>query len=105
MWRVGGLMKGRCIDCKQLKRFMYATPICSECLEKLEITMSNELDQTIRQEIKKLHQIKDEMNQVLRKINNVPGLKIRVEILKSTTINDKPGIVGIEISIMQEIYP
>ena len=67
--------------------------------------MSNELDQTIRQEIKKLHQIKDEMNQALKKINNVPGLEIRVEILESRTISDKPGIVGIEISIMQEIYP
>jgi len=67
--------------------------------------MSNELDQTVRQEIKKLHQIKDEMNQALKRINDVPGLEIRVEVLESTTISDKPGIIGIEISVMQEIYP
>ena len=66
--------------------------------------MSNELDQTIRQEIKKLHQIKDEMNQVLKKINAVPGLEIRIEILESRPIGEVGGVVGIEISIMQEIY-
>jgi hypothetical protein len=66
--------------------------------------MSNELDQTIRQEIKKLHQIKDEMNQALRKINNVPGLEIRVEVFKTRDISEKSG-VSIEISVMQEIYP
>jgi hypothetical protein len=66
--------------------------------------MSNELDQTIRQEIKKLHQIKDEMNLALKKINNVPGLEIRVEIFKTRDIDVKTG-VSIEIYIMQEIYP
>ena len=67
--------------------------------------MSNELDQTIRQEIKKLHQIKDEMNRSLKKINNVPGLEIRVEILE-TKVDGQPAasITGIEISVMQEIY-
>jgi hypothetical protein len=69
-------------------------------------SMSNELEQIIRQEIKKLHQIKDEINKVLRKINNVPGLEIRVEILE-TKVDGQPtaSITGIEISIMQEIYP
>ncbi len=67
--------------------------------------MSNELDQTIRQEIKKIHQIKDEINLALKKINNIPGLEIRVEILESKPIGEVGGVVGIEISIMQEIYP
>lgn len=67
--------------------------------------MSNELDQTVRQEIKKLHKIKDEMNQALKKINNIPGLEIRVEILE-TKVDGQPtaSITGIEISVMQEIY-
>jgi hypothetical protein len=67
--------------------------------------MSNELDQTIRQEIKKLHQIKDEMNRILRVISNISGLEIKVEIVESSTFSDKPRTVSIEISIMQEVYP
>ena len=67
--------------------------------------MSNELDQTIRQEIKNLHKIKDEMNQTLKKINKVPGLEIRVELLVNKSTDGPEQITGLEFSIMQEIYP
>ncbi len=60
----------------------------------------------IEEMVRKIHKIKDEMNSLLRRINNVPGLEIKIEIIESPRMGDERfNSPFIEISILQEIYP
>jgi len=53
--------------------------------------------------IQKLHKIKNEMNQVIKKLNDVDGLIINIDILE-VKIENKIKIHGLEIMILKEIY-
>ena len=57
----------------------------------------------IRKMIQKLHKIKNEMNQVIKKLNDVDGLIINIDILE-VKIENKIKIHGLEIMILKEIY-
>ena len=57
----------------------------------------------IRKMIRKLHKIKNEMNQVIKKLNDVDGLIINIDILE-VKIENKIKIHGLEIMILKEIY-
>ena len=52
--------------------------------------------------IRKLHKIKNEMNQIIKKLNKVDGLVINVDILEAE--GKPPAIHGLEITVLKEIY-
>jgi hypothetical protein len=54
--------------------------------------------------IKKLHKIKNEMNHLIRQLNNIDGLIIDVEVLKVKAEGKPAAIHGLEITVMKEIY-
>ena len=53
--------------------------------------------------VQELHRIKNEMNQVIRKLNDIDGLVINIDILE-VKIENKIKIHGLEIMILKEIY-
>ena len=53
--------------------------------------------------VQELHRIKNEMNQVIKKLNDVDGLIINIDILE-VKIENKIKIHGLEIMILKEIY-
>jgi hypothetical protein len=54
--------------------------------------------------IQKLHEIKDEMNQIIRQLNNVDDLIIDIDIVE-VKVEGRPAVIhGLEIMILKEIY-
>ena len=54
--------------------------------------------------IRKLHKIKNEMNHVIRQLNDIEGLIINVEILEIKAEGKPAAIHGLEITVLREIY-
>jgi len=54
--------------------------------------------------IKKLHKIKNEMNHVIRKLNEDDDLIINIDLLEVKAEGKPATIHGLEITILKEIY-
>jgi hypothetical protein len=55
--------------------------------------------------VRELHRIKEEFNQAIRRVNQVPGLEICLEVLEVKAESGLPTVTGVEVSVKMEIYP